>query len=242
MLIVAPVREELRIPLTAEQQQLFGIEKLKLKRSELPAITHVDYSARIQTVHAETNPRYYALLKAFERRTGCGVLVNTSFNVRGEPIVGTPTTRIAASCAPRWTTWSSRTSCSTRREQPPWEERRFLAKRIRARLSGAAMTAPHSIPELDRKGLRDFGLVTGGIVAVLVRPVVPVAARAAVAALAVGRVRRARRLGLGRAARVAARLSRLDALRAAAEQGHHAADPRHRVLPRHLADRAACAG
>jgi carbamoyltransferase len=90
MLIVAPVREKLRIPLTEEQQKLFGIEKLKLKRSELPAITHVDYSARVQTVHPETNPRYHALLSAFERETGCGVLVNTSFNVRGEPIVCTP--------------------------------------------------------------------------------------------------------------------------------------------------------
>jgi carbamoyltransferase len=90
MLIVAPVREELRLSLTDEQQNLFGIDKLNLKRSQLPAITHVDYSARVQTVHAETNPRYHALLRAFERRTGCGVLVNTSFNVRGEPIVGTP--------------------------------------------------------------------------------------------------------------------------------------------------------
>ncbi len=91
MLIVAPVREQLRIDLTDEQQQLFGIEKLKLKRSELPAITHVDYSARVQTVHKDTNPRYHALLRAFEQHTGCGVLVNTSFNVRGEPIVCTPT-------------------------------------------------------------------------------------------------------------------------------------------------------
>jgi carbamoyltransferase len=91
MLIVAPVRKELRVELTEEQKKLFGIEKLKLKRSELPAITHVDYSARIQTVHEDTNPRYYRLLKAFERRTGCAVLVNTSFNVRGEPIVCTPT-------------------------------------------------------------------------------------------------------------------------------------------------------
>jgi carbamoyltransferase len=90
MLIVAPVREELRTALTDEQEQLFGIDKLKLKRSELPAITHVDYSARVQTVHKETNPRYHALLQAFERLTGCGVLVNTSFNVRGEPIVCTP--------------------------------------------------------------------------------------------------------------------------------------------------------
>lgn len=90
MLIVAPVKEELRIPLTEAQQSYFGIDKLNLKRSELPAITHVDYSARIQTVHKETNRRYYELLKAFEHRTGCGVLVNTSFNVRGEPIVCTP--------------------------------------------------------------------------------------------------------------------------------------------------------
>ncbi len=90
MLIVAPVRDELRIPLTKEQQQLFGIEKLKLKRSELPAITHVDYSARIQTVHSETNPRYYELIKTFGERTGCPMVVNTSFNVRGEPIVCTP--------------------------------------------------------------------------------------------------------------------------------------------------------
>jgi carbamoyltransferase len=90
MLIVAPVKEEHRIALTEEQQQMFGIEKLNLKRSELPAITHVDYSARIQTVHKETNPRYYAVIDAFNKRSGCGVVVNTSFNVRGEPIVNTP--------------------------------------------------------------------------------------------------------------------------------------------------------
>ena len=90
MLIVAPVKEGLRVELTDQQKQLFGIEKLNLKRSELPAITHVDYSARVQTVHKDTNPRYHALLEAFDARTGCGVLVNTSFNVRGEPIVGSP--------------------------------------------------------------------------------------------------------------------------------------------------------
>ena len=91
MLIVAPIQERLCFALTEEQQKLFGIEKLLLKRSELPAITHVDYSARVQTVHEDTNPRYYHLLKAFDRRTNCAVLVNTSFNVRGEPIVCTPT-------------------------------------------------------------------------------------------------------------------------------------------------------
>lgn len=90
MLIVAPVREELRIEMTEEQEKLFGLDKLHVKRSKLPAITHVDYSARVQTIHRDTNPRYYELLKAFEDRTGCSVLVNTSFNVRGEPIVCTP--------------------------------------------------------------------------------------------------------------------------------------------------------
>ena len=90
MLIVAPLREELRIPMTEAQQQLFGIEKLNVPRSTLPAITHVDYSARVQTVHDQTNPRFAALLRAFHAQTGCPVLVNTSFNVRGEPIVGSP--------------------------------------------------------------------------------------------------------------------------------------------------------
>lgn len=91
MLIVAPVVDGRRIQMTEEQQSLFGIEKLNVPRSELPAITHIDYSARIQTVSSETNPRYHALISQFESLTGCPVLVNTSFNVRGEPIVGTPT-------------------------------------------------------------------------------------------------------------------------------------------------------
>jgi carbamoyltransferase len=90
MAIVAPVREELRTPMTADQEKLFGIEKLKVPRSTIPAVTHVDYSARIQTVHRETNPRYHELIRRFEALTGCGVIVNTSFNVRGEPIVCTP--------------------------------------------------------------------------------------------------------------------------------------------------------
>lgn len=90
MLMVAPVKESLRIPMTEEQKQLFGIEKLNIPRSEIPAITHVDYSARIQTVHKETNPRYHSLISHFDQLTGCGLIVNTSFNVRGEPIVCTP--------------------------------------------------------------------------------------------------------------------------------------------------------
>ena len=90
MLLVADVAERHRIAMTADQKDLFGIEKLNVPRSSIPAVTHVDYSARIQTVHADTNPRYHALISAFKSRTGCPVLVNTSFNVRGEPIVGTP--------------------------------------------------------------------------------------------------------------------------------------------------------
>jgi carbamoyltransferase len=90
MMIVADVQKQRRIAMSAEEQKLFGIEKLKVPRSEIPAVTHVDYSARIQTVHVDTNPRYHALLTAFKALTGCPVLVNTSFNVRGEPIVGSP--------------------------------------------------------------------------------------------------------------------------------------------------------
>jgi carbamoyltransferase len=90
MLLVAPVRKDRRIPLTADQHKLWGIDKLNVPRSDIPAVTHIDYSARVQTVTRDTNPGYYDLIKAFEKRTGCGVLVNTSFNVRGEPIVCTP--------------------------------------------------------------------------------------------------------------------------------------------------------
>lgn len=90
MLMVAPVSEQIRTPMTPDEDKLFGIDKLNVSRSELPSITHVDYSARIQTVHRCTNPRYHALISAFQAKTGCGVVVNTSFNVRGEPIVCTP--------------------------------------------------------------------------------------------------------------------------------------------------------
>ena len=90
MLLVADVVESRRNPMTEAQQKLFGIEKLHVPRSDIPAVTHVDYSARVQTVHRETNRRYHALLTKFKERTACPVLVNTSFNVRGEPIVCTP--------------------------------------------------------------------------------------------------------------------------------------------------------
>jgi carbamoyltransferase len=90
MLLVADVVEHRRRAMTEEEEKLFGIAKLNVPRSDIPAVTHVDYSARVQTVHRETNPRYHALISAFEQRTGCPVIVNTSFNVRGEPIVCTP--------------------------------------------------------------------------------------------------------------------------------------------------------
>jgi carbamoyltransferase len=90
MLLVADVQARHRVPLTAAQEALFGIERLKVPRSEVPAVTHVDHSARIQTVDAETNPLYHGLLRCFLERTGVPMLVNTSFNVRGEPIVCTP--------------------------------------------------------------------------------------------------------------------------------------------------------
>jgi len=90
MLLVADVREERRLPLSKVDQAMVGVERLNAVRSEIPAVTHVDHSARVQTVHRDTNPKYHALLRAFKLRTGCPVLVNTSFNVRGEPIVCTP--------------------------------------------------------------------------------------------------------------------------------------------------------
>ncbi len=90
MLLVAPVKQDKLLSMTEEQKQLFGIDRLNIPRSDIPAVTHVDYSARIQTVHDDTNPRFHELLSQFESKTGCPVLINTSFNVRGEPIVATP--------------------------------------------------------------------------------------------------------------------------------------------------------
>jgi carbamoyltransferase len=91
MLLVADINHNKKIKMTIEQEKLFGIDKLNIKRSEIPAVTHVDYSARIQTVTKNTNPRYYDLISKFKKKTGCPLLINTSFNVRGEPIVNTPT-------------------------------------------------------------------------------------------------------------------------------------------------------
>jgi carbamoyltransferase len=90
-LLVADIKSEKKIEMTEEQKQLFGIDKLNIRRSEIPAVTHVDYSARIQTVNQKNNKYYYDLISKFKEITGCPVIVNTSFNVRGEPIVNTPT-------------------------------------------------------------------------------------------------------------------------------------------------------
>jgi carbamoyltransferase len=90
MLLVDDVKKDKRIKMTKEEKALFGIDKLNIKRSSIPAVTHVDYSARIQTVYQQTNPKYHALITKFKEKTGCSVVVNTSFNVRGEPIVCTP--------------------------------------------------------------------------------------------------------------------------------------------------------
>jgi carbamoyltransferase len=90
MLLVADVQKNKQMAMSEDQQKLFGIDKLNVSRSDIPAVTHVDYSARIHTVHKSTNPKYHQLISEFFRLTGCPVIVNTSFNVRGEPIVNTP--------------------------------------------------------------------------------------------------------------------------------------------------------
>ena len=90
MLLVAPVRKDRQIPMSSQHRQLWGIDQLNVVRSDIPAVTHIDYSARIQTVSRDTNPDYYDLIREFECSTGCAVVVNASFNVRGEPIVCSP--------------------------------------------------------------------------------------------------------------------------------------------------------
>ena len=90
MLLVAPVKKDKQYAMSKSDQNLFGIDKLNVARSEIPAVTHVDYSARIQTVHKQTNPRFHQLISKFEQKEGCPIIVNTSFNVRGEPVVCSP--------------------------------------------------------------------------------------------------------------------------------------------------------
>ena len=122
MLLVAPVRTERRIALTDAQQGLWGIDLLNVPKSDIPAVTHVDYSARVQTVSHDTNPDYYDLIQEFERQTGCGVVVNTSFNVRGEPIVCTPADAYRCFMRTHIDVLVLGNYIVEKREQPQWEE------------------------------------------------------------------------------------------------------------------------
>lgn len=123
MLIVAPVKEERRRQMTEEEKELFGIAKLNVPKSDLPAITHVDYSARIQTVSSGQHPNFYKLLSAFKAKTGCPVLVNTSFNVRGEPIVCTPADAYACFMRTNMDALVVGNIVMLKEEQPKWQER-----------------------------------------------------------------------------------------------------------------------
>ncbi len=124
MLMVAPVKEERRVPMTDEQRNLFGIEKLNIRRSNIPAITHVDYSARIQTVDGKYNQKYYRLIKKFYENTGCPVIVNTSFNVRGEPIVCTPEDAYRCFMRTEMDTLVLGDYVLLKKEQPEWMEKK----------------------------------------------------------------------------------------------------------------------
>jgi len=124
MLLVAPVKRERQIRMSAEEQRLWGIDKLNVPRSDIPAVTHIDYSARIQTVSREDNPLYYDLLQTFEALTGCGVLVNTSFNVRGEPIVCTPEDAYRCFMRTHIDFLVMGSFLLDKKEQPKWKETR----------------------------------------------------------------------------------------------------------------------
>jgi len=124
MLQVAPVRVDRRIIMTDDEKQLFGIEKLNVPRSDIPAVTHVDYSARLQTVSQKKNPLYYELIEEFYRITGCPLVVNTSFNVRGEPIVCTPEDAYRCFMRTGMDFLIIGNFLLDKRDQPQWEDER----------------------------------------------------------------------------------------------------------------------
>ncbi len=130
MLLVAPVCEERRIPMTEEQEKLFGIAKLNVPRSDIPAVTHVDYSARVQTVDKNAHPVFYNLLDAFYRKTGCAVLVNTSFNVRGEPIVHSPSEAYTCFMRTEMDYLVVGNFLFKKEEQPKWQEKEAWQKKF----------------------------------------------------------------------------------------------------------------
>jgi len=123
MLLVAFVKGDKRIKMTEEQERLFGIDKLKVSRSLVPAITHVDHSARLQTVKREDNPLYYDMIKAFYDLTGCPLIINTSFNVRGEPIVCTPEDAYRCFMRTEMDHLIMGNFLLNKKEQPPWAEK-----------------------------------------------------------------------------------------------------------------------
>jgi len=123
MLLVAPVRKERRIKLSADEEKLFGIAKLNVPKSDIPAVTHVDYSARVQTVAKDSHPTFYKLLSAFKEKTGCAVLVNTSFNVRGEPIVCTPKDAYTCFMRTEMDVLVINNFVMIKEEQPKWQEK-----------------------------------------------------------------------------------------------------------------------
>jgi carbamoyltransferase len=123
MLLVADVVERHRRKMTDEEERLWGIDKLNIKRSEIPAVTHVDYSARIQTVRRETNPLYWEIIEAFRQKTGCPLIVNTSFNVRGEPIVCTPEDSYRCFMRTEMDYLVLETCVLDKQEQPTFEEK-----------------------------------------------------------------------------------------------------------------------
>ena len=130
MLLVAPVCESRRIAMTPEQEKLFGIAKLNVPRSDIPAVTHVDYSARIQTVDKESHPIFYRLLEAFYHKTGCAVLVNTSFNVRGEPIVHTPAEAYTCFMRTEMDYLVVGNFLFKKEDQPKWQEKEVWQKKF----------------------------------------------------------------------------------------------------------------
>jgi carbamoyltransferase len=131
MLLVADVLDTRRRGMTSEEEQLWGIEKLNVVRSEIPAVTHVDYSARIQTVRRETNPLYYDIIEAFGRLTGCPVLINTSFNVRGEPIVCAPEDSYRCFMRTEMDYLVLETCVLDKKQQPKFEEKGDWSKEFR---------------------------------------------------------------------------------------------------------------
>ena len=130
MLLVAPVKEERRISMTAEEEKLFGIAKLNIPRSDLPAITHVDYSARIQTVSPDVHPVFHRLIETFYRKTGCATVVNTSYNVRGEPIVCTPADAYTCFMRTEMDYLVIGNLIFKKEEQPKWQEKEAWQKKF----------------------------------------------------------------------------------------------------------------